>query len=236
MFDILKKEWKVYLNKNLLMMLLFMMLGGIVGIGALKLILFLEPESTYIYLGTIISIYVAGIYMFVIMAGVINTRLNLIISFGGKRSSVIWYSVAVTVLTALVSYVLTMIIFFLEKNIYSLVYASNGLEVGFGMGILVKYGLLIYVFVAILLWFLYALSLRYGGKCFAIAYLAFMAILMVVPRLAHANVKAVTSMLSVLAKIFMSITVAGWIAAGIVASVLMVISGFKVLKGYDVRY
>lgn len=236
MIDVLKKEWQLYLRNWLLKLLISMAAGGLFGVAALIIIMHVDKTSTYIYLGTVCSMYVAGFFAFLFLAGLVNTRFGLLVSFGQKRSSVIWYSVAASVLMSIVLYVVTMIIYLLEKKWYPVVYAGRRLEEGFSLSFLFKYGLLVFVLIAVFLWMLYVVSLKIGGKIFAVIYLIAMAVILLIPRLEDMGIRGMDTFLGKVFRFLISISSTGWVMTGIITGAIFVGLGYNSLKRYDVRY
>lgn len=236
MTGILKGEWKTFLYKFMIAYVLSMTGCGIAGMILLKLILLLDPQSTYIYFATFITMYAAVLIAFVFLGKLINTRFTLLVSFGKKRSSVIWYNIAMCFIMAVLLYAGTMIIYFTERGLYPLIYPDRLLEAGFSFGFMVKYGLVIYIFVSLVICFFYVISLKFGGKVFVIFYLTAMILVLVLPRLKYVNITVVDSVLSAVLRLIVSIPAAGWTIIGIIVSAILTGVSYNILNKYDVKY
>lgn len=236
MLGILKKEWGIFLKRYLFIILIAMSAAGLIGAVALKIIMALDVESTYIYLGTFLAIMAAGGGMMVMVSQMVNTRFMLQVSFGAKRCDVIGSGIIIVILMSLVSYAMTIMVYAIESKSYPIIYAASRLDKEFDYEVLIKYGALIYVFVAVVIWFICALGQKFGSKAFAIAYILFMTITIGGPRLIHSTNIDLNSFAKALIDFFMSVTVTGWVISGIVACVAMLITGYQMLKKCDIRF
>lgn len=236
MLGILKKEWGIFLKRYLFIILIAMSAAGLIGAGALKIIMTLDVESTYIYLGTFLAIMAAGGCMMIMVSQLVNTRFMLQVSFGAKRCDVIGSGIIVTILMTIISYAMTVIVYAAESKCYPIMYAASTLDKEFDFGILIKYGSLIYIFVAVLMWFICALGQKFGSKAFVIAYILFMTIMLGGPRLIHSTNAALNSFAKAVIDFFMSVTITGWVTSGIVACVAMLVIGYQMLKKCDIRF
>lgn len=235
MFELFHKEGKLFLYKNFLIMTGVMFLSGIAGAIILKIIMSLDMESTYINLGTLVSMYVAFILM-IFYSTQVNLRFTLLVAFGQKRSNVIAYSILGSVITGILLSAITYIVYTLENIAYPYIYKNNILDLEFKMSAIMPYIIAIFVFVSVIIWFMMILGIKYGQKVFLIIYGVVFGGILVIPKLPFIDTIFKSIGIEKILKMILSISSARWIIFGVICSAIFIAIGYNILKKFDVRY
>lgn len=230
MAEFIQKEWKLYLKKIFTVHMIVLFAGAVTGFLFLCLILSLDSESTYVYLGTIFSMLFAGGYA-IVMAAELNKRFVLGVSFGQKRKNLIVCDLIYLFLLTISSYAGIFLFLVLEKYAYPVLFYGRGAE-GTGMFLfMVKWGIPVIALFYLILWMLFTLYMKYNGLVFLIVYLLGMSISILVSRFPGAATMASAVLLAL-----SMLPAAVWAACGIVSGVLIVLINSGILMKIDVKY
>lgn len=234
--DILKKEWKLSLCKWVAAVFIVMACSLLAGMILVRIVLGISAENTYIYLGTIMGFYSLAITYFVFVTNLFNVRFRLMVSFGSRRNSVIAYLAAAACAGGILMYGCSMMMYLVEKNLYPVLYPQFCREKGFSLSALPRYGLLIYLLLAIAIWFLFILVSWMGEKVFVIACMVFAACCFLFSKAIQMNLEPVKNSFGILARMILSIPEKGWIGLGVASCVIMIGLGCVLLRRYDFKY
>lgn len=235
MLDILKKEWKLSMWKWFMAVGIATVSSFILGMFFLYLVMKLDKDSTFIYLGTFISFYAFAGIICMYVTNLFNERFPLLVYLGQKRSTIIKYMMLMTCGMGSILYAASMVLYLIEANLYPILYPTRMLNKEFTFSALPKYGLLIFLLVAVGVWGIYVLIMKFGEKAFAIACLGFAAVCLLLDSGIEANVASVKSVIGTVIMFFAQISKTGWILIGIAICVITLFLGYRVMKRHNVR-
>ncbi len=236
MLEILKKEWKLSLSKWVTAILIVTGCSLLAGMILIRIVLGINAENTYIYLGTIMGFYSLAITYLAFIANLFNVRFRLMVSFGSRRNGSIAYLAVAACAVGILLYGCSMIMYLAEKNLYPALYPQFCREKGFSLSALPRYGLLIYLLSAIAIWFLFVLALWMGEKVFGIACMVFAACCFLFSKAIQMDFEPVKNAFGGLARMLLAIPEKGWIGLGIASCFIMIGLGCVLLRRYDFRY
>lgn len=230
MIEVYKKEWELYLKRQLIIHMVVLFAGAATGFFILGIVLLLNPETAYVFLGTIFSMLFAGIYSFV-TADEFNTRFILGVSFGQKRRNLILCELVFLVLLTVVSYAGILLFLVLEKNVYPIVFPGREAEGIQLFSFMPKWGILVIALVYLLVRMLFTLYMKYNGIVFGIIYVLGMTAAVLGSRFSWTGIIIDSILLSL-----STLPVLIWVAAGIVSGIFVVLINSRIMMKIDVKY
>ncbi len=237
MLEIYKGEWKLFLKKWLTIFLLASIGAAVAGFVLVALVLHFDAESTYIYAGTFIMLYVAVLFSLFFLGNLTNARFNLLVSVGKKRSAIVKYTLFTSLGYAVFVWLVAVAINLIEIKLYPMVFANSTIDSDFvNFSFLYKYGLVLIVFLICGAWFVCALMRRFGAAIIAWVYLIVCAGVLVYTKLDLGSSPAGKSIAATLAGFFAGFTPVAWIGLGVILSAILLVSGYNILRRFDVRF
>lgn len=237
MLDIFRGEWKLFLKKWLMILLIASVCAVAAGFILIKVVLIFEPDATYIHAGTIFMLYVAVLYSMIFMGNLANARFNLLVSFGKKRSGIINYTIITSLVLAVLIWGITLLVNIFERIMYPVFFKGNELEHDFiSFTFFEKYGLVIMVFALSTFWFVCALMRRFGGQIIAWIYLVIMAGVVVYTKFDLGGYVSGNSIASTIAGFFAGIPAIGWVCMALLLSAIFIVIGYNILRKYDLKF
>lgn len=237
MLDIYKGEWKLFLKKWLLILLFAAVCSVVAGFLLVSIVLYFDATSTYIYAGTFFMLYVTILFSLIFMGNITNTRFNLLVSFGKKRSDIAKYTIITSVALAVILWIVSVLINIFEKWLYPLVFANNVIDTDFwNFSFLYKYGLVLIVFLMCVVWFICTLMKKFGAQIIAWVYLIFGAGILIYTKFNLGEYLAGNSVASAIAGFFAGFTPVGWISLAVILSAIFIVTGYNILRRFDVKF
>lgn len=234
MLDILKKEWNLVIKKWMGMSAIALLCSLLIGCGIVCIVMTVVGENEFICLGTVFSLYVSGVILFLFVTTLFNTRFSLLVSLGQKRSFVVKYMIFTTCAITVFTYGLTMIVYFIEKALYPLLFVNSMHAEGFSLDILIQYGLFLYFVIVAGMWVLYIFVMKFGEQIFAIACMAFVAVVVLLERIIEADNGRLSALSAKSEQFWESITATGWVITGIVFIICSLTVGYGVMKKHNI--
>ena len=231
--EIYSKEWKLCMKKWLLQMLGMELLGFLIGFGLLNIVLYVESDSTYVYLGTFFALFLCYLSLFQMGAYQTN-RYRLLLSMGQKRSNVI-LSQILWMISEMVVLSISLVCFYLfEKKMYPIWYADRMLDEEMRFDFLPHYVLLIMALSVVIVWLFFALSLKFGPKIFIITYLVLLFVCTAMRRIIERNA-FIQSVATEVTTFLLSLSSITWWLAGTLLIFILFYIGYGIWYNYDVK-
>ncbi|MCM1466981.1 MAG: hypothetical protein NC086_02445 [Alistipes sp.] len=231
-FSLFRKEWQVYLKKELIKFMCFFLCGAAAGFLLLYFVLKISGgETTYIYLMSIMAMVFAGFGMFLTGHG-LSVHFFLGVSMGQKRKDLIVSAMMCCGVLTLAGYAAVSLLLLFEKNVYPVLFAGIQAEGEMMAPWLWQWGLFVIAAVVLMAWFFFVLSMRFGSKVFWIPYLLYMTLMLFGRRFLHnGSGRALGKILFVMA----GFSPAVWILLCVVFAAFLILIGSRILMRLDVK-
>lgn len=230
-FSQFRKEWNLFLKKQLVKFSCAFLLGAAAGILLINLVCRLGGGTSYIHGGAVFGMIFAFVWTFVI-GNELTAHFLLGVSMGQKRKNLIGAVLLFLGVLTVVSYAAVNVLMALEEMLYSVLFPGLRIESAWMPPVLFKWGVLIIGIVLLLIWLFFILNLRYGAKVFWIPYILYMVVFIISTRFAH------TAIGEVFGTFFLAIAHLPeyvWLMLGAAAVVLIVLIGSRILMRLDVK-